>query len=118
MFVGAINAMALQGGQITRFHEPPHRAKNGNLGNFEAVDRNGTVFAPKQCLYTKVATGMENLKMQSLCWCYNLQGFMGQQITRFHAPPYIGLGMEIWETSRLSIAMAPCLQQRNVYMKR
>ena len=30
------------------------RAENGNLGNFEAVENNGTAYAPKQCLYQKV----------------------------------------------------------------
>ena len=30
-------------------------AENGNLGNFEAVENNDTSFAPKQCLYEKVA---------------------------------------------------------------
>ena len=39
------------------------RADNGNLGGFEAVDHNVTAFAPKQCLYQKVAMGMENPKM-------------------------------------------------------
>ena len=42
-----------------------YRAENGNLGNFEAVENNGTAFAPKQSLYQKVAVGMENPKMQS-----------------------------------------------------
>ena len=41
------------------------RAENGNLGNFEGVEKNGTAFAPKQSLYQKVAVGMENPKMQS-----------------------------------------------------
>ena len=68
---------ALRGGQMTRFHAPPYRAENGNLGNFEAVDRNGTVFAPKQFLYEKVATGMENLKTQSLWRCNNRTGIYG-----------------------------------------
>ena len=31
--------------------------------NFEAFDRRGTVFAPKQCEYEKVAMGVENVKM-------------------------------------------------------
>ena len=39
------------------------KADDGNLGNLEAVDHNGTVFAPKQCLYAKVAMGMENPKI-------------------------------------------------------
>ena len=37
-----------------------YRAENGNLGNFEAVESNGTAFAPKQSLYQKVAVVMEN----------------------------------------------------------
>ena len=60
---GVINALGFTGQQITRVHTPPYRADNGNLGNFEAVDPYGTVFAPKQCLYQKVAMGTQNLKM-------------------------------------------------------
>ena len=52
------------GPEITRFHTPPYRADNGNLWNFEAVDHNGTVVAPKQCLHQKVTMRMVNLKMQ------------------------------------------------------
>ena len=37
------NALGLTGRQITRFHAPPYRADNGNLGNFDAVDHNGSV---------------------------------------------------------------------------
>ena len=40
-----------------------YRAENGNLGNFEAVENDGTTFEPKQCLYQKVAVGMENPKI-------------------------------------------------------
>ena len=50
---------------IIRRIAPPctaYRADNGNLGNFEAVVHNGTVLPPKQCLYQKVAMGMEDLK--------------------------------------------------------
>ena len=35
------------------------------MGKFEAVVNNGTAFAPKHCLYQKVAVGMDNPKMQS-----------------------------------------------------
>ena len=38
-------------------------AENGNLGKFEAVEKKGTAFAQKQCLYEKVAVGMENPNM-------------------------------------------------------
>ena len=54
-----------------------YRAENGNLGNFEAVGNNGTAFAPKQCLYQKVAVGMENIKMQSLSRCNKPTGRFG-----------------------------------------
>ena len=37
-----------------------YRTKNANLGIFEAVEKHGTAFAPKQCSYQKVAGGMEN----------------------------------------------------------
>ena len=54
----------------TERHGPPNqvsytavRAEYGYLVNFEAFDHNGTVFAPKQFWYQKVAMGMENIKM-------------------------------------------------------
>ena len=62
-FVGAKNVLVDTGLQTSRFHAAPNRADNGNLGKFGAADHNGTVFAPKQCSYQKVATGMECLKM-------------------------------------------------------
>ena len=46
-----------------------YMAENGNEGNFEAVESHGTAFAPKQCLYQRVAVGMENTKMQSPSRC-------------------------------------------------
>ena len=46
---GAINALGFTGRRMTRVHAPPYRADIGNLGNFEDVDHNGTVFAAKQC---------------------------------------------------------------------
>ena len=33
------------------------------LGNFEVVNHNGSVFAPKQSLYQKVAMGIQKFKM-------------------------------------------------------
>ena len=45
------------------------KPKKGKLGIFEAVEENGTVFAPSQCLHLNVVMGMENLKMQSLSPC-------------------------------------------------
>ena len=51
-----------------------YRAENGNSENFEAVENNGTAFAPKQCLYQKVAVGMENTKIQSPSRCNKCTG--------------------------------------------
>ena len=73
-----------------------YRAENGNLENFEAVEKNGTVFAPKQSLDQKVAVSMENPKMQSLPGAKNALGVVARQIHRFHAPcnrPRV----DIWE---------------------
>ena len=36
-----------------------YKIENENLGNFEAVENNGTAFLPKQCLYQKVSVGVE-----------------------------------------------------------
>ena len=52
-------------------------AENGNLGKFEAVDHNGTAYAPKQYLYQKVAMGMENPKMQLPFLCNKRSGRYG-----------------------------------------
>ena len=41
--------------RAVRFLPAPHRADSGNLRNFEATYRRGTVFAPKQCSYQKEA---------------------------------------------------------------
>ena len=43
--------------------------ENGNLANFEAVEKNGTAFEPMQCLYQNVAEGMENPKRESHSRC-------------------------------------------------
>ena len=49
-------------------------AENGNLGKFEAAENHGTAFVPEQCLYQKVAVGMENPKMQSFYLCNKRTG--------------------------------------------
>ena len=54
-----------------------YKDENGNLGNFEAVENDGTALAPKQCLHQKVAVGMENPKMQLPSWCNKPTGRYG-----------------------------------------
>ena len=50
------------------------RTENGNLWKFEAVENNGTAFAPKQSLHQKVAMGMENPKMHLPSRCNKRTG--------------------------------------------
>ena len=53
--------------QVSRY-----RAENGNLQKSGSTFSQGTVFAPKQCLYRKEAMGMESPKMYSASQCKNL----------------------------------------------
>ena len=92
-------------------------AERGNLGNFEAVESNGTGFAPKQCLYQKVDVGMENQKSNHFLGALNALGVTARHITRFHAPR-TGPREEIWEISMLSKSVVPPLHQSNIYIKR
>ena len=46
-----------------------YSAANGNLVKFAATNSHGTVCALSRYLYQKEATGMERLKMHSLCRC-------------------------------------------------
>ena len=54
-----------------------YRTENGNLRNSGSTFSHGTVFAPKQCLYQKEATGMESPKMYSYSRCKNLTYLCG-----------------------------------------
>ena len=57
--------------QTTPSHVSQYRAENGNLQKSGSAFRHITVFAPKQCLYHKEATGMKSLKMHSSSYCKN-----------------------------------------------
>ena len=75
-----------------------YRAEIANLGKFEAVEKNGTAFVPKQCSYQKVALAMETPKMQSLSRC-NKRTFV------------LRPRVQIWENSKLLKTMVPPLHQ-------
>ena len=49
--------------QIIPFHRGWYKAPNGNVRKFGPNNPHGTVFAPKEWLYRKEATGMESPKM-------------------------------------------------------
>ena len=61
--VGAKIPQTSTGLQATPSQASPYSAVNGNLRQFEATYRHGTVFAPTQCAYQKVAMGKESRKI-------------------------------------------------------
>ena len=61
--VVAQSVLPSTGLQTTRFHAAPNMADSENLRKFRATFSQGTDFAPREYLYQKEATGMENLKM-------------------------------------------------------
>ena len=65
--VGAKTSLTRAGLLTTPSHVSQQRAKNGNLRKSGSTFSHGIVFAPKQCLYQKKATGMESPKMYSFC---------------------------------------------------
>ena len=66
-----------------------YSAANGNLEKFGATNTHGTVFALSPCLYQKEATGMERLKMHSLCRFKERTGcYESPKSTRLHELPY------------------------------
>ena len=93
------------------------KAKNGNLGIFEAVEANDAVFIPRHCLHQNVAIRIENLNMQSLSPCNKPLGVTARQITWFHAS-LKSPKKESWVFSKLSKTMVPSIHQGNVYIKR
>ena len=69
--IGAKTALLCAEWQSTQFYPSQYRAENGNLRKCGSTFCHGTVFAPKQRLYQKEATGMESPKMHSLTRCKN-----------------------------------------------
>ena len=67
--VGGKTAVTCVGLQTSPSHEFQYSAENGNLRKSGSTFRHGTVFARKQCLYQKVATGMESPILHSSYRC-------------------------------------------------
>ena len=87
------------------------------MGNFEAVESNGTTFAPNQCLYQKVAVGTENPKMESFSWCNKRTGRYGKANNPVSCTAYraeVGnLGnFEVVESNGTAFASKQCLYQK------
>ena len=94
-----------------------YRAEMGNLSKFEAVENNGNAFAPKQCLYRKVAVGMENRKMQTLSRCNERTGHYGRvnnpELFTAYRSENVNLGkFEAVENNDTAFAPKQCLYQK------
>ena len=69
--VGAKTALTCAGLQTTQSHVSQYRSENGNLKKSGSTFCHGTVFASKQCLYQKEATGIESPNMHLSSRCRN-----------------------------------------------
>ena len=108
--VGVKTSLTSVGLQTTPSQVSQYMAENGNLHKSGFTFCRGTVFAPKECLYQKEATGMECLKMYSASQCKNC--------TYVCRPANYTISCKISGNSGLPFAMVPCLHQSSVYIKR
>ena len=69
--VGEKTELTCAGRQTTPSHVSQYRSENGNLRKSVSTFRHGNMFAPKQCLYLKEATGMEIPRMHCSSRCKN-----------------------------------------------
>ena len=70
--VGAKTSLTCAGLETTPSQVSQYRAENGNLHKSGSTFSHGTVSVPKQCLYQKEATRMDNPKMYSSRQCKKL----------------------------------------------
>ena len=70
--VGAKTSLTSAGLQTTLSQVGQYMFQNGNLRKSGSTICHGTVYAPKQCLYQKEATGMDSPKMYFSSRCKNL----------------------------------------------
>ena len=63
VLVGTDTVVTSAAPQTTQCHGGLYRVQKGNMRNFRPTNPHGTTFAPKQWLYEKEVTGMENFKM-------------------------------------------------------
>ena len=69
--VGTKTQLTCAGRQTTPCKGRMYRAENGNLCKLGWTYRHGAVFASRQYLYQKEATGMERVEMYSVSQCKN-----------------------------------------------
>ena len=116
--VGAGIALTCAGRQTTPSERGQHRAENGNLRKLGWTYCHGTMFAPRQCLYQKEATGVLSPEMYLPSRCKKpLLPVQADKLPRLKGDG-IGPRTETCVNWGGSIAMVPCLHQGNFYIKR
>ena len=93
--------------QTTLSHVSRCRARNGNLRKSRSTFHNRTMFAPKQCLYQKEATGMEKTKMRSSSQCKNRTYVCGTANYTVSCKPVQGRERKFAE---IQAFLSPCLR--------
>ena len=71
LLLGAKTPLTSVGRKTTPSQVSRYRPENRDLHKFGWTDRHGTVFAPRQFLNQKEATGMESPEMYFTSWCKN-----------------------------------------------
>ena len=89
--LGANSPQAATGCRATPSQASPYSAVNGNLLQFEATYRHGTVFAPTQFAYQIVATGKDTQKYNPCVGGNSPQAGRVLQATPSQASPYSGV---------------------------
>ena len=103
--------------QTTPSHVSQYMAENLNFWKSGTPVCHGTVFAPKQCLHQKEATGMESIKCICFVGAKTSVPCAGLQTTPSHVSQ-CRTETEICGNPGLPFVMVPCLHQSNVYIKR
>ena len=115
--VGAKTSLTCAGLQTTPSHVSQYRTENGNFRKSGSTFCHGTMFAPKQCLFQKEATGMESPKMYSSRQCKTSLTSAGLQTIPSHVRQFRAENGNL-QNPGLLLAMVPSLHQSNVYIKR
>ena len=71
--VGPETTLTCPGRQTTPSQGGRYRTENGNLRKLGWTCRHGTMFAPRQCLYQKEATGMESPEIYLRSGCREME---------------------------------------------
>ena len=97
-FLGAKTSCTCAGLETTPSQVSQYRAENGNLRNSGSTFSQGTVFAPKQCVYQKEDLGMESPKLYSYSRCKNLTYLCGTANDPVSSEPVLGLERKFAES--------------------